>query len=201
MHPNRRKILVCCGICRSGSLILILRENKMRCQIQLGVFFLAFCLARLVLADSAPLLPATLIGPHPVGMRLEQQYDYSRFSRPAFDIVSGQASSGPRVRPIQTLVWYPAQAADKSSAKTSDMPMQYSDYARTTITQQQYAFPLAEYQKLLDAALAQETRGMSKNEAQAELQRPMLAVRDRKPLAGKFPLVIYAPRVRWRSTR
>jgi dienelactone hydrolase len=146
-------------------------------------------MTKLALADSAPMLPATLIGPHAVGMRLVQQYDYSRFSRPAFDIVTGQATSGTRVRPVQTLVWYPAKASAKASAK----PMRYVDYARTSITQQQFSFSPEQYQKLLAATLAQETRGMSEADAHSELQRPMLAGRDRTPLAGKFPLVIYAP--------
>jgi hypothetical protein len=62
-------------------------------------------------------------GPHAVGFRVVQQYDYSRTNKEKIDVVTGTASVGERARPIQTLVWYPAQ---KGGA-----PVSYEDYVRT----------------------------------------------------------------------
>ena len=43
-----------------------------------------------------------------------QQYEYTRAYRAAFDYATGQAVTGERARPLQTLVWYPAQAGGKA---------------------------------------------------------------------------------------
>ena len=48
-------------------------------------------------------------GPHAVGLRVVEQYDRSRGYRGATDPDTGKATSGDRARPIQTLIWYPAQ--------------------------------------------------------------------------------------------
>ena len=67
-------------------------------------------------------------GPHSVGFRLIQQYDYSRSYREKNDVVTGQPFTGERARPLQTLVWYPATTTPSGSR------IPYSDYIRTEAT-------------------------------------------------------------------
>jgi hypothetical protein len=43
-----------------------------------------------------------------VGLNVVEQYDYSRVYRHSTDAL-GKPYSGERARPLQTLVWYPAQ--------------------------------------------------------------------------------------------
>ena len=47
-------------------------------------------------------------GPYAVGFRLVEQYDYSRTFVDVVDEL-GKPFQGERARPIQTLIWYPAQ--------------------------------------------------------------------------------------------
>ena len=156
---------------------------------------LGLLLAGPALADSAPLLPDAWHGAHRVGMRLVQQYDPSRFSRPAFDMVSGQPTVGPRLRPVQTLVWYPAAPGPKAGGQ----PIIYRDYAQTRITQQQFTFPPDQFQALLAALPAQELGRLPPNEAHGELERAMRAKRNARPAPGRFPPHHLCPRRRQRS--
>ena len=52
-------------------------------------------------------------GPYPVGLKVVEQYDHSRTFQPLVDDL-GKSYQGERARPLQTLVWCPAQ---KSSSK------------------------------------------------------------------------------------
>lgn len=124
-------------------------------------------------------------GQHGVGLRIVQQYDFSRTYKPKIDMLSGQPSSGERARPLQTLIWYPAA---KGGA-----PVHYIDYFRTIATEEVFERPAAEIDKIAAARMATGTAGMSPAEVRREETRTMWAVRDAKPAAGKFPVVIYAP--------
>jgi hypothetical protein len=69
-------------------------------------------------------------GPHGVGIRVAEQYDYSRTFQPLID-ETGKPYQGERARPLQTLIWYPAQ---KSNAE----PMRFRDYLALRATQTSY---------------------------------------------------------------
>ena len=114
-------------------------------------------------------------GPHSVGLKVVEQYDYSRIYRRATDEL-GKPYHGERARPIQTLIWYPAQAA--GSAK----PMNVGDYGNLTATETSFGSPRmsADAKTWID--------GMKPT-----LATPMWAVRDATPAPGRFPVVIYAP--------
>ncbi|HEU4373419.1 MAG TPA: dienelactone hydrolase family protein [Telluria sp.] len=124
-------------------------------------------------------------GPHGVGLRIVQQYDYSRTYKAKIDLLSGQPSTGERARPLQTLIWYPAA---KGGA-----PVHYMDYFRTVATEEVFQRPAAEIDKIAADRMVAGTTGMSAEAVRREEARPMWAVRDAKPAAGKFPVVIYAP--------
>ncbi|UOQ64545.1 hypothetical protein [Hymenobacter volaticus] len=74
-------------------------------QTTLFIFFC--CLGYVAQAGSgfADLKP----GPHGVGFRVVQQYDYARSYKDKTDLVTGKPYLGERARPVQTLVWYPAR--------------------------------------------------------------------------------------------
>lgn len=124
-------------------------------------------------------------GQHGVGLRIVQQYDHSRTYKGKVDMLSGQPSSGERARPLQTLIWYPAA---KGGA-----PVHYIDYLRTIATEEEFARPSAEIDKLTSTRISSNWSSLSAAAIRQEENRPMWAVRDARPAAGKFPVVIYAP--------
>lgn len=124
-------------------------------------------------------------GPHRVGLRVVEQYDYSRGYLGDFDVVTGQPVKGEKARPVQTLVWYPAQAAGQA--------VTYNDYARLSASEEKFGRSEAD----IDAASASFLQTSRSQNGPAQLKeetaRRMWAVRDAKPEGGKFPVVIYAP--------
>ena len=105
-----------------------------------------------------------------------EQYDYARIYRPLTDSL-GKPYEGERARPLQTLVWYPAD-----TTKHGGKPMTVGDYAGLLATETSFGTPhLWEQQK-------QWIEGMKPT-----LAMPMWALRDADPSAGRFPVVIYAP--------
>ena len=110
-----------------------------------------------------------------VGLKVVEQYDYSRVFQPLVDTL-GQPFQGERARPLQTLVWYPAQA---SSAK----PMIFSDYIALKATETSFGRP-----KKLIGMEERHISGMRPSYTTA-----MWAVRDAPLAPGRFPVIIYAP--------
>ncbi|WP_426110591.1 hypothetical protein [Massilia sp. PWRC2] len=51
------------------------------------------------------------LGPHALGFRVVQQYDRARVYQTNTGLTSGQAATGERARPLQTLIWHPANKA------------------------------------------------------------------------------------------
>lgn len=112
-------------------------------------------------------------GPHPVGLKVVEQYDDSRTYRPLTDEL-GKPIEGERARPLQTLIWYPAE---KSNAK----PITVGDYANLAMTETSFGKP--------DPFTGDGWRAAMK----PTLPDPMWAVRDAPPAPGRFPVFIYAP--------
>ena len=148
----------------------------------------------LVMVVMAPLAPLARAesgfanlerGPHSVGFRLVQQYDYSRSYREKNDVVTGEPFTGQRSRPVQTLVWYPAAS--------SGARIPYSDYLRTEATDDNYDRTPAE----VDAFMARQRKSAAAAIGEAQVgalyAQRMWAVRDATPLKGKYPVVVYAP--------
>jgi dienelactone hydrolase len=114
-------------------------------------------------------------GPYPVGFRVVFQYDYSRTFQDAIDSL-GKPNTGERARPVQTLIWYPAQKSDNP-------PVVFDDYLALGVKELE---PTAAKGSV--EALAQMKKGYG--DAAAE---KTWAVKDSAPAAGSFPVVIYAP--------
>src|SRR5580698_5045684 len=113
-------------------------------------------------------------GPNAVGLKVVEQYDFSRTYRPLTDEL-GKPTQGERARPLQTLIWYPAQ-------KNSTKPMTVGDYGDLVATETTFGKPdlTADWKQWLDSM-------------KPSMKDRMWAVRDARPLTGRFPLVIYAP--------
>lgn len=109
-----------------------------------------------------------------MGLKVVEQYDFSRSYRSITDEL-GKPYPGERARPLQTLVWYPAQ---KSSAK----PMTVGDYGALLAGETSFDKPdlSPDWKQWLDAM-------------KPSLNDSMWAVRNAPLQAGKFPVVIYAP--------
>ena len=147
------------------------------------------CLALLLIPCAAwadvPFAFGNQPGPHAVGVRLVQRYDYGRVYKATFDLASERPVEGERARPIQAVVWYPAKAKGKAAT--------FGQYLETTVTDERFNIPPLEAKRLKAALLAQETRNLPPEQAKQVLAAPMLAGWNRPPLAGKFPVAIYSP--------
>jgi dienelactone hydrolase len=114
-------------------------------------------------------------GPYSVGLRVAEQYDRSRLFAATLDENEKPVTvEGPR--PLQILVWYPAET---SSGKI----MTFGDYAALIKTETSFDQPI-EHGKP-QAFVEQYMHGIT--------ALPAWAVRDATMRAGQFPVVIYAP--------
>lgn len=114
-------------------------------------------------------------GKHAVGLRVVHQYDYTRTYRGKLDL-AGRPVTGETARPIQTLIWHPAE--------TTGPRVNFGDYFNLLATEDDFTITPDRRQKLLQLKRAQ---------WDADPMAPMLAVRDAKPDSGRYPVVIYAP--------
>jgi dienelactone hydrolase len=87
----------------------------------------------------------------------------------------GKSYQGERARPLQTLIWYPAE-------KSSGKPMTVGDYTDLLPTETSFGKPdlPADWKQWIDSM-------------KPSLNDSMWAVRNAPPLAGRFPVIIYAP--------
>ncbi|WP_035358411.1 hypothetical protein [Edaphobacter aggregans] len=114
-------------------------------------------------------------GPYAVGLKVIEQYDASR----VFEIASDEpdkAAPTEGCRPLQMLVWYPAQ-------KSSDKIMTFGDYAALIKTETSFGKPVESGKS--QAFVEQYMHGV--------MALPASAVRAAPMQPGHFPLVIYAP--------
>lgn len=113
-------------------------------------------------------------GSHAVGLKIVEQYDRSRqFASAADSSAPSAAASTPR--PLQTLIWYPAQKGTRAS-------MTLGDYLALMDTETSFGEP----HRTRDGDLL-------KSWLQKSLGQSMSAVLDATPEADRFPVVIYAP--------
>ena len=113
-------------------------------------------------------------GPYSVGLKVEDQYDYSRTYRCSIDEL-GMPYQGERARPLQTLIWYPSE-------HSAAQPMTVADYVDLWSTETSFG------KKRVPARAREWLSGMSPT-----LALQLWAVRDASVASGEFPAVIYAP--------
>lgn len=157
----------------------------MRSKVLAATLLIVWVAAAFVAAGSAQNAPAVAAGdqrfhfiekpgPDAVGLKVVEQYDFSRTYRPLTDEM-GKPYLGERARPLQTLIWYPAQ---KSSAKA----MTVGDYTDLLATETSFG----------KGELWSDWRSWIEG-MKPTLKDSMWAVRDAPLLPGRFPVVIYAP--------
>ena len=141
----------------------------------LALAAVGLCISQPAWAETGPLFHfIERAGPHAVGVRVVEQFDYSRsFGYTTDDL--GRPAKGERARPLQTLIWFPAQ---KSHAK----PMTVLDYANLLGTETRFG------QSWMPESAKQWLSATS-----PALATALWAVRDAPPASGRFPVVIYAP--------
>jgi dienelactone hydrolase len=122
-------------------------------------------------------------GPHAVGFRVVQQYDYSRAYKRGVD-AEGKPETRERARPIQTLIWYPAEP-DKNARG-----MLYGGYLDLLATEEDLTLDDAQRAKKVKSVL--EKFGLLDNYERERVQVTK-AFRDARPKPGRFPVVVYAP--------
>jgi pimeloyl-ACP methyl ester carboxylesterase len=138
---------------------------------------LVFAASGLTVAQVAPEFHFSFTekpGPYSVGLRVAEQYDRSRDFATIDESGKPITAQGPR--PLQILVWYPAE---KSSGKT----MTFGDYSALIQTEASFDKPI-EHGKS-QAFVEQYMHGIT--------ALPAWATRGATMQAGQFPVVIYAP--------
>lgn len=113
-------------------------------------------------------------GSHAVGLKVVEQYDFSRTYRPATDDL-GKPYTKEHARPLQTLIWYPAE-------KGAGKPMTVADYVNLLATETSFG----------DPHMAGSVESLRSDMAPS-LGTVLWAVRNAKLASGRFPVVIYAP--------
>ena len=146
-------------------------------------------LARQSFSGSYPLWGNLKPGPNAVGFKVKLHYDYSRTFRTKNNF-EGKVQSGPRARPIQTLVWYPAKKSSNSK------PMIFEEYANLVANELNFDPPSMDAKQKSVQRYIQQRAGafqVSENGTRSLWSMQTAAIRDAPPQEGKFPLLIYAP--------
>jgi pimeloyl-ACP methyl ester carboxylesterase len=147
----------------------VIRKALVLCGVLAAISF------ETMLAEDAPHFRFTEApGSYAVGLKVVEQYDSSRTWGPSVDLL-GRPVEGEPARPLQTLIWYPAE-------KSSAAPMTLGDYWSLLETETSFGTPHLWH-------------GWNdwKTGLAGTMKDPLWSVRDAKAVAGRFPIVIYAP--------
>jgi tetratricopeptide (TPR) repeat protein len=160
-------------------------------KIQYTVFALATFVILLASSETFsqtyPQLGDARPGPHTIGFRVINRYDYSRTTKPKTDF-EGNAISGEAAMPVQISMWYPAR---KSSAPY----MSYEEYMFLTSKTEDFA-PVTDQDRtrvrddLKNYVKAFFSKDLSDEEAAAITKMKTGVIKDAEPEAGPFPLII-----------
>jgi pimeloyl-ACP methyl ester carboxylesterase len=114
-------------------------------------------------------------GPHAVGVKVVEQFDNARGFGPIADQSSVPTSPVEARRPLQTIIWYPAQKGTRT-------PMTMGDYVALMDTEISFGKPQHTHDGDVLKAWLHKSLGQS-----------LSAVRDASPERERFPVVIYDP--------
>jgi dienelactone hydrolase len=143
----------------------------------------------------SPLWGQLVPGPYAVGFRQIERYDHSRAFRPPVDL-TGEPVAGERSRPLRISVWYPAEGAEGAEGPPGQdrTPLTLGDYI-TLLGAEAHLGPVT----AADAAAGRQAfyrfplLDRSTPEQRQRLEAlPSRAVREARPAAGKFPLLLYS---------
>lgn len=125
-------------------------------------------------------------GPYVVGFSAVEQYDRSRSYRTnGLDLVTGATLPSLPGRPVQMLVWYPAQEGG--------VAMNYGDYLTFGGREDRFDRTPTEVARVArDGLRWLAAAGLDQRTLEAIERQPVHARRDASAQAGRFPIVIYA---------
>jgi tetratricopeptide (TPR) repeat protein len=124
-------------------------------------------------------------GSHAAGFKVIFEYDTSRPYKRKHDYL-GNPLKADRRRPIQINVWYPAAS--------TGTPLTIRDYLYLTAREENSAEPTEEQKKAAISSFKNRfAREADEQAVQQIMDAKTAAIRDAKPAAGKFPLVLIAP--------
>lgn len=125
-------------------------------------------------------------GPYASGLTQLERYDQSRPYRTARTL-DGKPREGERARPIRVSIWYPAHASNAT-------PLAFGDYLDMIAGEARFGPLTAEQKKAAaDAFFAQPLLNTITPAQRAKMRAlTTRAIRDAKPVDGKFPLILYS---------
>ncbi len=135
-------------------------------------------------------------GSYGVGYTVRHEYDYSRTFHKKFDYF-GERSEGEIARPLQITIWYPTAVTGGAgrmrvgeyfpalATETSFIPP--TEEVRTAVVEERKYVLMAEW------GVAPPDRPRVKAALDSLFAVPTLAVRDARPAAGRFPLILHLP--------
>lgn len=122
-------------------------------------------------------------GKYSVGFKIINQYDYERRYNP-------ENESGDNPRPVQTLIWYPANMGNNPKY------MLYEDYIYLDANIEKFVqITDKEKQKVKESLIRK--KAFPEN-LMRELPVKTKSIKNAKPVKGSFPIVIYSPS--WNSS-
>ncbi len=149
------------------------------------LILLLFCAGN-ILGRTYPLWGDLKPGPHQVGFKTIEKYDYSRTLRPKYDYF-GDPLPGEVARPIQTYIWYPAQ----DSAIDEVIEMVLGEYIFPNPEDPEFYRFVSGLQQRELGLLAEILGGGG---LVLDVQNvTMGAIRNAPPNEEAFPLILYVP--------
>ena len=134
-------------------------------------------------SGASPLWGKLIPGPHAVGFRAIEKYDYSRTYQPKRDYF-GAALPGERARPLQICMWYPGRP------KAGAGPVVLNEYNFVTPEDAEFYQILGGLQNR-EIAVLFPALGNDMDAVLQALAIEMTAVKNADPAGGAFPLIIY----------
>jgi len=123
-------------------------------------------------------------GPHEIGFRTFELFDYSRTFGPKYDYF-GEPLSGETARPIQVAIWYPAEKSDQAEMVFGEYVFPYPDDVRF------FEF-LSRIQDRDNAILRRAFEG-DDGLVVIAMSLGMKAHKDAISEDGSFPIILYIP--------
>lgn len=148
------------------------------------IVVLAYCVVCPRLAAQSAVQFTLPLGPHEVGFKSVDQYDYSRSFGVAYD-QNGTPELRIQPRPIQTSVWYPA------SASTGAKRMPYSEYLELSVSPGSLPSHDASARRKEADRLVYSFNPQDTARIKRELAATTHAVRNASPKRGLFPVIVY----------
>ena len=135
-------------------------------------------------------------GPYAVGYTVRHEYDHSRTFRREFDWFGTRVPGG-IARPVQITIWYPAAASARAArmrvGEYYDAAATETDFTPRTPEELRALRERRERILLMEWRVPPERQEAVRLAVDSIFAEPAAAVRDARPAAGSFPLILHMP--------